>query len=131
MTLSAFSFALMGCGLKYLYSHVMEISSFEVIYWKQFSMMFFEYFFIKATGHDHMEVPKDLRVTVLLRAITGFGGLAGYFTATKFTNLSKATVLFWTNPIFTALYARIFLKEQISCYDWVAILLAFFGVVLL
>ena len=94
-------------------------------------MICFEYMFIKATGHDHMEVPKDLRVTVMLRAITGFGGIAGYFTATKLTSLSKATVLYWMNPIFTALYARIFLKEKLSYYDWAAIFLSFGGVVLL
>ena len=74
-------------------------------------MIFFEYFFIKASGRDHMEVPKNLRVTVFLRAVAGFGGLAGQFTAIKLTNVTKATVLFWINPIFTALYARIFLKE--------------------
>ena len=130
MAASAFGFAIAGCALKYLYN-IMEISSFEVIYRKQFTMMGFEYLFIKATGHDHMEVPQDLRVTVLLRAVTGFGGIAGYFTATKLTSLSKATVLYWMNPIFTALYARIFLKETLSCYDWAAIFLAFAGVVLL
>ena len=94
-------------------------------------MIFFEYGFIKASGHDHMEVPKHLRVTVLLRAMAGFGGLAGSFTAIKLTSLSKANVLFWTNPIFTALYARIFLKELLSYYDWAAIVIAFFGIVLL
>jgi len=47
------------------------------------------------------------------------------------TSLTKATILFWTNPIFVALYSRIFLKERLSIFDWVAIFLAFIGVVLL
>lgn len=111
MAVSAISFSLMTCGLKYLYANVMEISSFEVIYWKSLSMIVYEYFFIKGMGYDHMAVPKDLRVTVYLRALAGFGGLAGLYTSIKFTTLSKASVLFWTNPIFTAVYARIFLKE--------------------
>ena len=131
MIVSATGFSVMSCALKYLHEHVLHVSSFEVIYWKAFSMFFFVYFFIRTSKEDHMCIPSDLRVTVFLRGLTGFMGLAGLFTAIRYTTLSKASILFWTNPIFTALYARIFLKESISYYDWASIFLMFFGVILL
>ena len=109
----------------------MAIGTFEVIYWKALSMFFFVYFFIKFTKEDFFKVPADLRVAVFLRGLTGFIGLAGLFLAIRFTSLSKANTLFRTNSFFTALYARVFLQESISYYDWASICLMFFGVVLL
>ena len=130
MILSAIGFSIQACGIKYLYS-TMSISSFEVVYWRSFLMATFDYIFMRISKIDHMGIPDDLRPTVFLRAIVGFGGIAGYFTAIKLTSLSKASVLFFTNPIFTALNARLFLKESLSYYDWMAILFAFFGIILL
>ena len=130
MLLSAIGFSVQACGIKYLYS-IISISSFEVIYWRSFLMATFDYIFMKIFSIDHMGIPKDLRLTVGMRAVVGFGGIAGYFTAIKLTSLSKASVLFFTNPIFTALNARLFLKESISYFDWLAILFSFFGIVLL
>jgi len=127
---SACGFSAMSCGLKILYRHV-EISAFEVIYWKSLSMILFEYVFIKWSGGDHMETKKELRLTILLRGVTGFIGLACLFTAIQLTSLSKASCLFWSNPIFTALYSRFFLSEKLSNFDWVAIFVCFFGVFLL
>ena len=109
----------------------MEIGSFEFIYWKSVSMILFEYVFIKASGSDHMDVPKELRTTIFCRALTGFIGMSGLFTGIQLTSMSKAVVLFNVNPIFVAIFARIFLGEKISYFDWVAIVLAFFGIVLL
>ena len=47
------------------------------------------------------------------------------------TSLSKASTIFFTYPLFTAINARIFLGESISNFDWLAIVLAFVGIVLL
>ena len=82
-------------------------------------------------GVDLLEVPKDLRVTLFLRCLTG--GICNilYFTSIQLIEVSKASVLFWTTPMFTAIFCYIFLKEQISKYDWGAIVLIFIGVVII
>ena len=94
-------------------------------------MIIFSYCIIRFLGEDQFGVPKDLRPIILIRAVSGFLGITGYYVAIKMTSLSKASMLFYTNPIFTALFARIFLQEQISYYDWFSIFLAFFGIFLL
>ena len=130
MFISALAFALQSCGIKYLYVH-MEITPFEVVYWRSVLMVIFQYLFIKGLKVDHMDIPTELKSTVLLRSIAGFIGLAGLYTAFKLTSLSKASVIWSTNPIFTAIYARVFLKENLSYYDWFSILACFFGIILL
>ena len=47
------------------------------------------------------------------------------------TSLAKASVNYNTFPIFTAVYARIFLNEPLYVWDWVAILIACFGMALM
>jgi drug/metabolite transporter (DMT)-like permease len=43
-------------------------------------------------------------------------------------SLTKASVLYWTAPIFTAIFAKIHLKERITQFDWYAAILAFVGI---
>ena len=45
--------------------------------------------------------------------------------------LTKASLIYWTCPIFTAIFAGVHLRERITQYDWVAAFLAFFGIVLM
>ena len=94
-------------------------------------MSLFDYIFMKMFGQDQLAVPKETRITLFMRAIVGFGGVAGYYTAIKMTSLSRASVLFFTYPLFTAINARLFLGESISYYDWMAIVFAFIGIVML
>ena len=94
-------------------------------------MSMFDYGFMKIAGQDQLAVPKETRVTLFMRAVVGFGGVSGYYTAIKMTSLSRASVLFFTYPLFTAINARLFLGESISYYDWVAIIFAFIGIVML
>ena len=66
-----------------------------------------------------------------MRGVTGFLGTAGMFTAIQYTTLSKASILFWTMPIWCAFYAKFFLNETLSYFDWVAMFCAFLGIVLI
>ena len=76
-------------------------------------------------------LPKHLKVTVFIRSVCEFVGVTSYFTSLEYTSLSKASVNYNTFPIFTAIYARIFLHESMHTLDWVAILLACSGMVLM
>ena len=50
-------------------------------------MSIFDYGFMKLAGQDQLGVPKETRVTLFMRAVVGFGGVSGYYTAIKMTSL--------------------------------------------
>jgi drug/metabolite transporter (DMT)-like permease len=59
----------------------------------------------------------------------GFLGISGYYLAIKYTDLSKAAVLYWTNPMFTAAITYIWIKESLYLVDWIAIFVSFLGII--
>ena len=86
---------------------------------------------MKILRKDPYAVPKGLRITLILRNITGFIGITGYYLAIQYTDLSKAAVLYWTNPMFTAVIAYIWLKETLTLIDWAAIFTSFAGIIVI
>jgi len=62
---------------------------------------------------------------------TGFCGITGYFLSIQLVDFSKAAVLYWTNPMITALISYFWLREAISFFDWVAILCSFTGIIII
>ena len=63
-----------------------------------------------------------------MRGLTGFSANMMYIGSIQLIEMSKAVVLFWTNPMVTAIMAWLFLKEKITTYDWAAISVAIAGV---
>ena len=58
-------------------------------------------------------------------------GVTGYYLALQFLDMSKAAVLYWTNPMFTAIITYFVLKEAISFVDWLAIACSFAGIIII
>ena len=78
-----------------------------------------------------MDVPKDLRLILLVRGV--FGALAHSFLLTSlyFLEISEAAIIYWIHPMIIAIFANLALKESITKYDWIAIFLAFLGIFLI
>lgn len=77
---------------------------------------------------DAFYVPKEVRVALICRGVFGFmGNLAGT-TGLKYIPLAKATVLFYTNPIFIGILAHILLKDRLTSIDIGGIAATFIGV---
>ena len=68
---------------------------------------------------------------LLLRSVTGTFAMNLNFYAIKHMDLADSRVLFFTAPVYTAILARIFLKESISKFDLLAMVLSSGGVVLI
>ena len=68
---------------------------------------------------------------LFLRGLTGFIALSAIYLALTKLPLADATVLQYTNPVFTAFLAAIFLGEPISRRDWGGTALSLAGVVLI
>jgi drug/metabolite transporter (DMT)-like permease len=68
---------------------------------------------------------------LLLRGLLGYGALSAFFFALTRLPLAEATVIQYTNPLFTALLAAIFLSEAFGRRDLVLVLVSLAGVVLM
>lgn len=71
--------------------------------------------------------PKD-RMLLTIRALTGVGALFFVFFAVKLINPSDFKVINHSNIIFTAILARIFLKEKLTVVHFVTFCLSVVGV---
>jgi drug/metabolite transporter (DMT)-like permease len=67
---------------------------------------------------------------LLVRGFLGFGGLTCFYYGLTHLPIADATVLQYTNPVFTALLAAVLLGEHVSRRELVATLASFAGVVL-
>jgi drug/metabolite transporter (DMT)-like permease len=85
----------------------------------------------KSYGKDHLLVRDDMRTTLVVRSISAFIGATGFYLALQYTELSKATALYWTNPMMTAVVAYFVLNEALNFVDWLAIFVSFFGILVI
>lgn len=72
----------------------------------------------------------ERRGLLVLRGLLGFFALLCFFYAIPRLPLADVTVLQFTNPIFTALLAALFLREHLSLREWLYSLLSLGGVLL-
>lgn len=75
-------------------------------------------------------MPKEALTPLLLRGFFGFSSNICGVAAMRMIPLAKATVLFYTNPIFIGILGYIFLKETVTPFDMVGIGATFLGVVI-
>ena len=68
---------------------------------------------------------------LLLRGISGTTAMTLMIYAVKHMSLADARVIFYTSPVFTAILGRMFLKESVSKFDVLAMILSIGGVVLI
>ncbi|XP_078343970.1 solute carrier family 35 member G1-like [Oculina patagonica] len=86
------------------------------------SMVFFQDKFIYPWKHSKY---------LLLRGVTGATAMTLSIYAVKHMPLADARVIIYTSPVFTAILGRIFLKEPVSKFDVIAMVLSIGGVVLI
>ena len=68
---------------------------------------------------------------LIVRGLFGFGALSAFFYAVVHLPLAAATVIHFTNPVFTALIAAIVLAEPIRLRDSASVVASLTGVVLI
>ena len=72
-----------------------------------------------------------MTLPILLRAIGELIGTVGFVTAIVLTPLSSASAILQATPLFVTLGAALFLQESVGWRRWTAILVGFFGVLLI
>ena len=68
------------------------------------------------------------RSRLILRGLFGFFGLCCFYAAIARLDLSDATVLHYLNPIFTAVFAAVFLREGLRRAHAAVLVISFLGV---
>lgn len=75
--------------------------------------------------------PRDKRVYLVLRGFIGSNAMILLFYAVQQMPLADATVIMFSNPVFTSLLAWIFLKERCTIWDCVFTVFTLSGVILI
>jgi drug/metabolite transporter (DMT)-like permease len=123
MAAGAFSFSIMAALLKAAGD---SLPLFEIVAGRSFVVALIAGFGVWRQGHSFM--PREWRL-VLLRAVVGFAALSCYFYSIIHLPLADATVIYFTNPVVTALAAAAVLGEHIGWKEAGLVSLSLLGVV--
>lgn len=76
-------------------------------------------------------LPKGKRIMLLLRSFTGTAALMLSFYAFRHMPLADASVIVFSVPVFTAIFARMFLKEPCGLFNAFSVAITMIGLVLI
>jgi len=125
MFFASLMFALMGVFAKMLSSNLPSI---EVVFFRNV----FGFFLVAATVFKKpMTHTGGKPFLLLFRGLMGFLALLAFFYNIGHIPLGDAMTYSKTSPIFTALFAWLFLKEALGVRGWLALAIGFIGIVLI
>jgi drug/metabolite transporter (DMT)-like permease len=125
MLLASFLFALMGAFAKLASEHM---SSLEVVFFRNvFGVLIIAYALYKKPMVQKGGKPWLL----FFRGMMGFTALLAFFYNIAHIPLGDAMTWSKTSPIFTAIFAWMFLQEKLSFKAWGAVGIGFVGIVLI
>lgn len=75
--------------------------------------------------------PKDKRIMLILRSFTGTAALMLSFYAFRHMPLADASVIVFSVPVFTGIFAWMFLREPCGLFNIFSVILTLIGVVLI
>ena len=125
MLIASFTFAVMGAFAKLASQH---ISSLEVVFFRNI----FGVMIIGASIYKKpMKHSGGKPFLLLFRGTMGFLALLAYFYNIAHIPLGDAVTFSKTAPIFTAIFAWLFLDEKLPFKGWLAIFVGFGGILLI
>ena len=125
MLAASFFFAVMGAFAKLASAHM---SSVEVVFFRNvFGVALVGY----AVFRRPMRQQGGRPFLLFFRGLMGFVALLAFFYNIAHIPLGDAMTFSKTSPIFTAIFAWLFLKEKLPLSAWAAIFVGFVGIVLI
>jgi len=125
MLAASFTFALMGYFVKVL---ALSMSSLEIVFFRNiFGVVLIAATFVRVPHKS----PGGKPWLLFFRGLMGFCALLLFFYNITVMTLADAMTFSKTSPIFTAIFAFFFLKEELHKRAWGAIFLGFAGMVLI
>jgi len=105
------------------------MSTFEIVLFRQIIGMAFMLPWLHRVGIAGLRT-RRLPMQSLRSALSYFGMLASYYSFTLIP-IADAVALQFTTPLFTTIFAIIFLKELVGQHRWMALLFGFIGVLVI
>ncbi len=124
MAISSFFFSIMGLLVKVAGQ---RLPSQEIVFFRSLLVLGFAYAMIRRAGASALGNDKKWLV---VRGSTGFVALSCFYYGVTHLPLADATLIMYTNPVFTGILAAIFLAESINVADVVGVVVSLIGVVL-
>ncbi|KAM8911582.1 solute carrier family 35 member G1 isoform 1-T1 [Lycaon pictus] len=124
--LSAFLFSVGSLFVKKVQDvHAVEISAFRCVFQM---LVVIPCLIYRKTGFIG---PKGQRIFLFLRGVLGSTAMILLYYAFQATSLADATVITFSTPVFTSIFAWIFLKEKYSPWDALFTVFTITGVILI
>jgi len=120
--MASFTFAIMGAFAKLASAHM---SSLEVVFFRNIAGVILVGIAVLKKPMQHAGGKPLL---LLFRGLMGFLALLAFFYNIAHIPLGDAMTYSKTSPIFTALFASIFLHEKLSLKGWGAVFVGFVGI---
>jgi len=125
MLIASFTFAIMGAFAKLSSQHM---SSLEVVFFRNIFGVAIIGFAILKKPMNHVGGKPFL---LIFRGTMGFVALLAFFYNIAHIPLGDAMTWSKTSPVFTAIFAFLFLGEKLNYKAWVAIFVGFIGITLI
>ncbi|QOP45049.1 DMT family transporter [Sulfurimonas paralvinellae] len=123
MLIASFTFAIMGAFAKLASQHM---SSLEVVFFRNIAG-------VVIVGAAVLKKPMrhvgGKPLLLFFRGFMGFVALLAFFYNIAHISLGDAMTYSKTSPIFTAIFAWLFLHEKLSMKAWIAVFIGFVGIV--
>ena len=123
MLIASFTFAIMGAFAKLASEHM---SSLEVVFFRNIAGVFLVGLAVLKKPMKHKGGKPFL---LFFRGFMGFVALLAFFYNIAHISLGDAMTYSKTSPIFTAIFAWLFLSEKLSAKAWMAVFVGFIGIV--
>ena len=125
MLFASLLFAVMGAFAKLASAHMPSV---EVVFFRNvFGVVLIGYAVVKSPMAHRGGRP----FLLFFRGFMGFSALLAFFYNIAHIPLGDAMTFSKTSPIFTALFAWLFLKERLNASAWMAVFVGFVGIVLI
>ena len=105
-----------------------HIPPMEIVFFRCIISFLITYYLLKRKGHNILGTNRSL---LMMRGIFGTIGLYCYFVILQEIPLATASTLIYFTPLFTSLVGVFLLREKMSIIQWILLLIAFFGIILI
>lgn len=105
-----------------------HIPPMEIVFFRCLISFLITYYLLKRKGHN---IFGTNRLLLMMRGIFGTIGLYCYFVILQEIPLATASTLIYFTPLFTSLVGVFLLREKMSIIQWILLLIAFFGIILI